>query len=115
MPLGDGRKKTGQVVSRFRRCQRTTLRELSAFGRFRPPTPQPRPPTAAAIQGEQAMFGVKKILIGSAAAAGVGAFVFGRDMSSYVRTGAHAVRESIKREVPVEFEIERAKEMVKQT
>lgn len=60
------------------------------------------------------MFGVKKILIGSAAAASVGAFVFGRDMCSYVRTGAHAVRETIKREVPVEFEIERAKEMVKQ-
>lgn len=60
------------------------------------------------------MFGVKKILIGSAAAASVGAFVFGRDMCSYVRTGAHAVRESIKREVPVEFEIERAREMVKQ-
>ena len=60
------------------------------------------------------MFGVKKALIGTAAVAGVGAFVFGRDMCSYVRTGAHAVRESIKREVPVEFEIERAKEMVKQ-
>lgn len=60
------------------------------------------------------MFGVKRVLIGTAAAAGVGAFVFGRDMCSYVRTGAHAVRESIKREVPVEFEIERAKEMVKQ-
>jgi len=60
------------------------------------------------------MFGVKRALIGTAAVAGVGAFVFGRDMCSYVRTGAHAVRESIKREVPVEFEIERAKEMVKQ-
>ncbi len=60
------------------------------------------------------MFGVKRVLIGTAAVAGVGAFVFGRDMCSYVRTGAHAVRESIKREVPVEFEIERAKEMVKQ-
>ncbi len=60
------------------------------------------------------MLGVRKLLVGSAAVAGVGAFVFGRDMCSYVRTGAHAVRESIKREVPVEFEIERAKEMVKQ-
>jgi len=60
------------------------------------------------------MFGVKKILVGTAAAASVGAFVFGRDMCSYVRTGANTVRESIKREVPVEFQIERAKEMVRQ-
>ncbi|QDT52656.1 hypothetical protein Pan44_06680 [Caulifigura coniformis] len=60
------------------------------------------------------MFGVKKILVGTAAVAGVGAFVFGRDVCSYVRTGANTVRESIKREVPVEFQIERAKEMVKQ-
>jgi septal ring factor EnvC (AmiA/AmiB activator) len=60
------------------------------------------------------MLGVKKVLIGTAAAASVGAFVFGRDMCSYVRTGAQTVRESIKREVPVEFQIERAKEMVKQ-
>jgi len=60
------------------------------------------------------MFGLKKIAIGTAAAATVGAFVFGRDMCSYVRTGANQVRQSIKREVPVEFEIERARELVAQ-
>jgi hypothetical protein len=60
------------------------------------------------------MFGFKKIVIGSVAAASVGAFVFGRDLCSYVRTGANQVRQTIKREVPPEFEIERAREMVKQ-
>jgi chromosome segregation ATPase len=59
-------------------------------------------------------FGLKKIVVGSVAAASVGAFVFGRDMCSYVRTGANQVRHSIKREVPVEFEIQRARELVSQ-
>jgi hypothetical protein len=60
------------------------------------------------------MLGLKKIAIGTAAAATVGTFVFGRDLCSYVRTGAHQVRQTIKREVPPEFEIQRAREMVAQ-
>ncbi|MBX3444338.1 MAG: hypothetical protein KF774_18190 [Planctomyces sp.] len=59
-------------------------------------------------------FGLKKLVIGSAAAATVGAFVFGRDLCSYVRTGAHQVQQSIKREIPAEFQIERARELVRQ-
>ena len=56
----------------------------------------------------------KKILIGSAIAAGLGTFVFGRDAVSYVMTGCRNVRNAVKAEVPVEFEIERARTLVDQ-
>lgn len=57
---------------------------------------------------------IKKVLIGSAIAVAFSAFVFGRDACSYLRTGAHSVRKAVKAEVPVEFEIERAKAEVEQ-
>lgn len=56
----------------------------------------------------------KKILIGSAIAVGLGVFVFGRDGASYLRTGCRNVRQAVKAEVPVEFEIERARTLVDQ-
>ncbi len=57
---------------------------------------------------------LKKILIGSTIAVGLGTFVFGRDAISYVRTGCRNVQNAVKAEVPVEFEIERAKTLVDQ-
>lgn len=57
---------------------------------------------------------VKKILIGSAIAVGLGTFVFGRDAVSYLRAGCRNVQNAVKAEVPVEFEIERAKTLVDQ-
>lgn len=56
----------------------------------------------------------KKILIGSAIAVGLGTFVFGRDAISYVRAGCRNVQNAVKSEVPVEFEIERARTLVDQ-
>jgi chromosome segregation ATPase len=56
----------------------------------------------------------KKVAIGSLAAAAVGTFVFGRDAWSYLTTSASSVREAVRSEVPVEFEIERAKKQVEQ-
>lgn len=56
----------------------------------------------------------KKILIGATAAVAVGGFVFGRDVFSYIRTGASSVRQAVKAEVPIEFEIQRARTMVEQ-
>lgn len=41
-----------------------------------------------------------------------GAFVFGKDMFTYVRTWGSNVREAVKAEVPIEFEVDRAKNMV---
>jgi hypothetical protein len=57
---------------------------------------------------------LKKVLIGSAAAAVLGGFVFGRDLCSYVRTGASSVRQAVKSEVPIEFELQRARNLVEQ-
>lgn len=55
---------------------------------------------------------LKKIMMGTAAAAALGTFVFGRDAASYLRTSYTSVRDAIKSEVPLEFEIQRAREMV---
>jgi len=57
---------------------------------------------------------LKKVLIGTAAAAVLGGFVFGRDLCSYLRTGASSLRQAVKSEVPIEFEIQRARNLVEQ-
>lgn len=57
---------------------------------------------------------IKKIAIGSLAVAAVGTFVFGRDAVSYLSTGIETAREAVRGEVPVEFEIERARHEVDQ-
>ena len=57
---------------------------------------------------------IKKIAIGSAATLLVGTFVFGRDVFSYISTGAGSVRDAVLSEVPIEFELERAREMVEE-
>ena len=58
------------------------------------------------------MFLLKKSLIGVAAAAVLGALVFGRDVFSYAKTFGCSARDAIKSEVPIEFEIQRARDMV---
>lgn len=55
---------------------------------------------------------VKKLVIGSLAVAAVGTFLFGRDAISYLTTGADSVRTAVRGEVPLEFEIERARNEV---
>ncbi len=55
---------------------------------------------------------IKKVLIGSAAAVAIGSLVFGTDLFSYIRTSAHKVRREVKANVPLDFEIQRAREMV---
>jgi peptidoglycan hydrolase CwlO-like protein len=55
---------------------------------------------------------LKKSLMGAGAALGIGALVFGTSLPSYLRTAGNQVKESVKAEVPVEFEIERARDMV---
>jgi chromosome segregation ATPase len=57
---------------------------------------------------------LRKVAIGSLAAAAVGTFVFGRDAWSYLSTSASSVRDAVRSEVPVEFEIERARKQVEQ-
>lgn len=58
------------------------------------------------------MFLFKKALIGAASVALLSTLVFGRDVVSYVKTMGHSAREAIVSEVPIEFEIKRARDMV---
>lgn len=55
---------------------------------------------------------IKKALCTAAIAGVLGTFVFGRDVISYVTTWGSSVRTAVKSEVPVQFEIQRAREMV---
>ena len=52
---------------------------------------------------------LKKTLIGAAALMALGTFVFGRDAISYASTWGKSVRTAVKSEVPLEFEIDRAR------
>jgi predicted nucleic acid-binding Zn-ribbon protein len=55
---------------------------------------------------------LKKILIGTVAVAAVSGVIFGTDAYSYLSTSAKKVRTEVKANVPLEFEIERARNMV---
>ncbi len=55
---------------------------------------------------------VKKGLLGAALAAGALYLVFGTSAPSYVRTAFHKVRHNAKDAVPVQFEIDRAREEI---
>jgi chromosome segregation ATPase len=56
---------------------------------------------------------IKKLVIGSGIALVLGALFFGRDVFSYLGTSIGWVKDSVKDSVPIEFEIERARQMVK--
>ncbi len=55
---------------------------------------------------------VKYAVIGTGGAVLVGGLVFGRDLCSYVTTGSRAVQTAVRDNVPVEFELRRAKDLV---
>lgn len=55
----------------------------------------------------------KKLIVAAAGAALLSVLVFGRDAASYLSTSFGWVKDSVKSQVPVEFEIERARRMVK--
>ncbi len=54
----------------------------------------------------------KLVLLGAVAAVGLTA-VWGSSRSSYVRTAIHTATDSVRQSVPIEFEIERARQMIK--
>ncbi|MGE0607311.1 MAG: hypothetical protein AB7O62_09475 [Pirellulales bacterium] len=56
---------------------------------------------------------LKKGIIGATVAVALATFFFGRDAWSYVSTSAGWVKSSVRGSVPIEFEIERARKMVK--
>lgn len=55
---------------------------------------------------------IRKLLTGTLAIAAIGGVLFGRDAVSYLKTGFSGVQDRVRREVPVEFEIERARHAV---
>jgi len=55
---------------------------------------------------------LKKVLIAVGVLAALGTFVFGRDVLSYAQTWGSSVRDAVKSEVSLEFEIKRAREEV---
>jgi chromosome segregation ATPase len=57
---------------------------------------------------------IKKTLLSGAGAMLVAGFLFGTDAVSYVTTSANWIRDSVKDNVPLEFEIERARNLVKE-
>ena len=57
---------------------------------------------------------LRKLVVTVAAIAVLGGFFFGRDAYSYVATAAGWVKDSVRNSVPVEFEIERARKLVKE-
>lgn len=55
----------------------------------------------------------KKLFVGVGIAVGLALLFFGRDTLSYLRTSAAAVKGAVRGNVPVEFEIQRARQMIR--
>ena len=59
----------------------------------------------------------KTLKMGVVAATGailLGGFLFGSDLVSYVRTGVSTVREEVRSAIPIEVELERAREFIRE-
>ena len=57
---------------------------------------------------------LKKIVLGSFLAAGIAGLGFGSSAFSYIRTGLHTLRSEVKSQIPVEVELNRARDMINQ-
>lgn len=57
---------------------------------------------------------MKRSIVGLVAVALVGFFVFGKDVYSYVSSSGRLIQETVKDSVPVEFEIQRARDLLEQ-
>jgi len=57
---------------------------------------------------------IKKVILGAVAVGIFGTFVFGREAVSYLKTGCKNVRNAVRSEVPIEFEVQRAQTLVDQ-
>lgn len=60
--------------------------------------------------GGQAMF--KKMILGGLVMMAAGTFVFGRGAFSYVKTVGQEIRQTVKSQVPLDFEVRRAQQVV---
>ena len=55
---------------------------------------------------------LKKVVLGSAIVLGAGGLLLGTSAVSYVRTGYHSLRDTIKEQIPLDVEIKRARDMI---
>jgi chromosome segregation ATPase len=55
---------------------------------------------------------LKKVLLGSAIVFGAGGLLLGTSAVSYMRTGYHSLRDTIKDQIPLDVEIKRARDMI---
>jgi len=55
---------------------------------------------------------IKKVLLGSAIIVGSGVLLFGTAGVSYIKTGYHNLRDTIKEQIPLDVEISRARDMI---
>jgi len=62
------------------------------------------------VLGERTM--LKKIVLGSAIALGAGGLLLGTSAVSYMKTGYHSLRDTIKEQIPLDVEIKRARDMI---
>ena len=58
------------------------------------------------------MFMFKKVIVGGLLVAGLGTFVFGQNAWTYVKTCGNEIRQSVKNQVPIEFEVKHAQQLV---
>jgi len=71
-----------------------------------------RPNGSRICRRVQPMTTLKRVLFGVLCVLALGTFIFGGDLWSYLGTATSEVRDAARSNVPVEFEIERAKNMV---
>ena len=57
---------------------------------------------------------LKKVLLGSAILVGSGALLFGTSGVSYIKTGYHNLRDTIKEQIPLDVEISRVRDMIRE-
>ncbi len=58
------------------------------------------------------MFMFKKLIVGGLLVAGLGTFVFGRNALSYIKTCGKEIRQTVKNQMPIEFEVKHAEQLV---
>ena len=56
---------------------------------------------------------LKRMILSGAAVSALGMFFLGRDALSYVGTSLGWIKDSVKNSVPIDFEIQRARRMIK--
>ena len=55
---------------------------------------------------------IKKALVAAGSALLILTFLFGRDVASYIGTSLSSIRDAVRQQIPLEFELERARGLI---